>query len=131
MNSIVLSGRLVRDPEARNNACRFCLAVQRPFANKGEKITDFVNIVAFSHTATYVTNYCKKGTKVIVKGSLQNREYEAQDGSKRQITEIICDMVEIVSGEFAEPKPATKTVEPVEPTEPEEAPEPDFNPFDD
>lgn len=100
MNLVIQSGRLAADPETRITpsgltTCSFRLAVQRPFKNaNGERQVDFHNCVAWRNDAEFVGRYLKKGDFVEVKGTLQNRSYDAQDGSKRYVTEIICDHVE-------------------------------------
>lgn len=104
MNQCVFIGRLVADPEGRTTAsgianATFRIAVQRRFKNaNGEREADFITCVAWRGTADYVTKYLQKGDMVGVQGSMQNRSYEAQDGSKRYVTEIIVDNVESCGG---------------------------------
>lgn len=103
MNKAILIGNLANDPESRTTAsgvsvCQFRLAVQRRFANQqGVREADFFNIVAWRQTAELCARYLSKGRKVAVEGSIQNRSYDAQDGSRRYITEIIADNVEFLS----------------------------------
>ena len=103
MNKAVLIGNLANDPESRTTAsgvsvCQFRLAVQRRFANQqGVREADFFNIVAWRQTAELCARYLSKGRKVAVEGTIQNRSYDAQDGSKRYITEIVADQVEFLS----------------------------------
>ena len=103
MNKAILIGNLANDPESRTTAsgvsvCQFRLAVQRRFANQqGVREADFFNIVAWRQTAELCARYLSKGRKVAVEGSIQNRSYDAQDGSKRYITEIVADQVEFLS----------------------------------
>ena len=97
-------GNLCADPQARTtnsgkSQSNFRIAVPRKFANaQGVRETDFFNIVAFDKTADFVNSYMVKGRKVAVEGSIQNRSYEAKDGSKRYVTEIIAQSVEAVGG---------------------------------
>ena len=63
----------------------------------GERETDFINIVVWRGQAENCHKYLKKGSKCGVVGSLQTRSYDAQDGSKRYITEVIADEVEFLS----------------------------------
>lgn len=99
MNKAILIGNLANDPESRttNNGianCTFRLAVQRRFADKdGNRATDFLPIVCWRQTAEFATKYLGKGRKVAVEGSIQTRSYDAQDGSKRYVTEILADNV--------------------------------------
>jgi len=103
MNKVILVGNLTRDPEliTTNNGisvCRFGIACQRRFANQnGEREADFINIVAWRSTADFCYKYFKKGNKVALVGSLQSRSYDAQDGSKRTVTEVVVDEVEFAS----------------------------------
>lgn len=99
MNKVILIGNIANDPESRttNNGianCTFRLAVQRRFADKdGNRASDFLPIVCWRQTAEFAAKYLGKGRKVAVEGSIQTRSYDAQDGSKRYVTEIISDNV--------------------------------------
>ena len=102
MNKVILIGNLANDPEpfttqsgiSRSN---FRIAVQRRFANpQGVRETDFFTVIAWRQTADFCNRYLTKGRRVAVEGSVQNRSYDAQDGSKRYVTEIIADSVEAV-----------------------------------
>ena len=61
---------------------------------QGEREADFVNIVAWRGTAEFCGRYLQKGMKIAVSGALQTRSYQAQDGSKRYVTEVVADSVE-------------------------------------
>ena len=99
MNKVILIGRLTRDPEMRStgsgiNVTSFSVAVQRPFTDQsGERGVDFFNCTAWRKQAENIAKYCFKGSQVAVEGRLQNREYDAQDGSKRRVTEVQADSV--------------------------------------
>lgn len=117
MNKAILIGNLANDPETRTTQsgiaqCTFRLAVQRRFANQqGVREADFLTIVCWRQTAELCARYLSKGRKVAVEGSIQVRSYDAQDGSKRYVTEIIADNVEFLgsrdegqrSGDYAAP----------------------------
>ena len=104
MNKWVGIGNLVADPESRITQngiaqCTFRLAVQRRFANaQGQREADFLPVVCFRQTAEICAKYLAKGRKVAVEGSIQTRSYDAQDGTKRFVTEIIADNVEFIGG---------------------------------
>lgn len=104
MNKAILIGNLTRDPEVRTtgsgvSVCTFTIAVNRRFANQqGVREADFINIVAWRQTAELCGRYLAKGRKVAVVGSIQTRSYDAQDGSKRYVTEVVADEVEFISG---------------------------------
>jgi len=98
-----LIGNVTRDPDIHttqngNVKASFSLAVQRRFANQqGVREVDFLPIVAWKQTAELVKNYVTKGKKLAVCGVIQVRSYDAQDGTKHTITEIIADEIEFLS----------------------------------
>ena len=100
MNKAFLIGNLTRDPELRTlpsgvSVCTFTIAINRKFVNQqGVREADFLNIVAWRQLGETCARYLSKGRKVGVTGSIQTRSYDAQDGSKRYVTEIIADNVE-------------------------------------
>ena len=99
MNKVILIGRLSQDPEMRNTtsgvaSTTFSVAVSRNYTNQnGERDTDFFRCVAWRNQAENIAKYCQKGSQVAVEGRLQNRSYDAQDGTKRYVTEVIADNV--------------------------------------
>lgn len=99
MNKAIIIGRLTKDPEMRTtssgiNSTSFTVAVSRNYSNQnGERETDFINCVAWRKQAENIAKYCTKGTQVAVEGRIQTRSYDAQDGTKRYVTEIIADNV--------------------------------------
>ena len=108
MNKAILIGNLTKDPELSTtnsgiSVCRFTLAVSRRFiGSSGERETDFLNIIAWRSQAENCSKYLRKGSKCAVIGSIQTRSYDAQDGSKRYITEITADEVEFLSSKAGE-----------------------------
>ncbi len=98
-NRIILIGRLTRDPELRYvpsgaPVASFTLAVDRPFRDQqGNRETDFIDVVAWRKLAEQVSQYMSKGRMVAVEGRLQIRSYEAQDGQKRKVAEVVADGV--------------------------------------
>ena len=103
MNKVVLIGNLTRDPEMRTTTagvpvCSFAIAVNRRFKNSdGQQETDFFNISAWRQLGELCGRYLQKGRKVCVSGSIQMRNYEAQDGSKRIAVDIVADEVEFLN----------------------------------
>ena len=136
MNKVILVGNLTKDPELITtnsgiSVCRFTIAIGRRFpSSTGERETDFLNIVVWRNQAENCHKYLKKGSKCGVVGSIQNRSYEAQDGTKRYITEIVADEVEFLTSrnstdEMAQapaPKPAKPEVSQLEPIEDDSLP---------
>src|SRR5690554_6189301 len=99
MNSVVLIGRLARDPELRFTAsgkavATFSIAVNRPFSKTKE--ADFFNVVVWARTAENCANYLAKGRLVGVEGRLQSRSYETKTGEKRYVTEVVANQVEFL-----------------------------------
>ncbi|NLK08540.1 MAG: single-stranded DNA-binding protein [Firmicutes bacterium] len=99
LNRVILIGRLVADPELRYTqsgtaVTNFRLAVDRSFTNQsGERETDFIPIVVWDRQAETCANYLNKGRLVAVDGRMQVRSYDAQDGSRRWITEVVAQDV--------------------------------------
>ena len=116
MNKVILIGRLTKDPELTTtgsgiSVCRFALAVDRKFTNAdGEKEVDFLNIVAWRGLAENCNKYLRKGNKCGVVGSIQTRSYDAADGTKKYLTEIIAKEIEFLSSKTEnENKPQTES----------------------
>ena len=100
MNKVILSGNLARDPEVRYTqsgkaVATFAIAVSR-WKRPGENqpTADFFNVVAWDKKAEFCSKYLTKGSRILLEGRLQSRSYEAQDGSKRNIIEVIADEIE-------------------------------------
>jgi single-strand DNA-binding protein len=129
INRVVLVGRLTKDPELKFTSSNiavvtFTLAVGRSFTSQdGKEETDFLPIVAWRKTAENVGKYIHKGSLVGVDGRIQTRNYEAQDGTKRYITEIVADSVR-----FLDSKSKDESVK--QEVKQEVKKENKFNPFD-
>ena len=102
MNSVVLIGRLTRDPEVRYTAetqmavCRFSVAIDRPPRQNGEKQTDFPNVVVFGKQAENCERYLAKGRLVGIQGRLQTGSYTNKDGATVYTTDVVADRVEFL-----------------------------------
>jgi single-strand DNA-binding protein len=100
LNRVVLIGRLTKDPELRftpgngTAVTTFTLAVNRRFSQSGE--ADFIPIVVWGKQAESTANYMSKGKLVGVGGRIQTRNYEAKDGTRRYVTEVIADEVQFL-----------------------------------
>lgn len=100
INRVVLVGRLTRDPEMRTtttgkNVVEFSIAVNKKFKPQdGGPDADFFRIKAWGQTAEYVTNYLNKGRLVAIDGRIEQRKYQASDGTNREIFEIVADSVQ-------------------------------------
>lgn len=121
INNITLMGRITHTPELKKtpsgtSVLNFSMAVDRRFTSGKEKITDFLDCVAWSNQAEFIAKYFKKGDMIAVIGEVQTREYENRDGNKRKAVEIVISNVSFCGG-----KAETKAPEATEPaiTEPE------------
>lgn len=98
MNKVEILGRLTKEPEERytqNNTLvvTFTLAVNRRFAKENEQQADFINCVAWSKTAEFVSKYFKKGQQIALVGRIQTRNWEDDNGQKRYATEVVAEEV--------------------------------------
>ena len=78
--------------------CRFSLAVNRTYANAdGTRDADFFNVIAWRNQAETCGKFLKKGSKIAVIGSLQNRSYEDKEGVKRTVTDVVLSEFEFLT----------------------------------
>lgn len=100
MNKTVLIGRLTKDPELKFTpgkgmaVATFTIAVDRKFSK--EKEADFIPIVVWGKQAESTANYMSKGKLIGVSGRIQTRSYDAKDGTKRYVTEVVADEVQFL-----------------------------------
>lgn len=99
MNKVVLIGRLTTDPELKftqgngTAVTRLNLAVNRRFKKEGQPEADFIPIVVWGKQAESTANYMSKGKLLSVAGRIETRSYEAKDGTKKYVTEVVADEV--------------------------------------
>jgi single-strand DNA-binding protein len=101
MNKVILVGRLAQDPEVRYTqsgkaVASFTLAVNRFGGGQGQNNADFIPIVAWEKLAETCGNNLTKGQRVLVDGRLQIRSYEANDGQKRRVAEVVAQSIEFL-----------------------------------
>ena len=102
INSIVLVGRLTKDPELKytgNNiaVASFGLAVNRTFKDaNGERETDFINCVIWRQQAENLANWAKKGALIGITGRIQTRNYENQQGQRVYVTEVVAENFQLL-----------------------------------
>ena len=107
MNKAILIGRLAADPELRTTGngtavCKFTLAVTRRHADaQGNRQADFIPVIAWRQLAENCNKYLAKGKMAGIVGEIQTRSYDAQDGTKRYVTEIIANEVEFLTPKSA------------------------------
>ena len=99
LNRVILMGRITADLELKRTASgisvtSFTGAVERNYVKQGEqRQTDFINIVCWRQQAEFVSRYFKKGSSIIVCGSIQTRNWTDNNGQKRYVTEVVADEV--------------------------------------
>lgn len=102
MNSIILLGRLAKDPEVRYTnsgkvVTTFTLAVDSPFANQdGQREADFISCQIWGKSAETLGNSVTKGQRLLVEGRLQIRSYDGKDGNKHWVSEVVCNRFEYI-----------------------------------
>ncbi len=110
MNTVLLMGRLTRDPEVRYTQgaeqmaiANYTLAVDRRVKrdanNPNQQTADFIRCVAFGKSAEFAEKYLKKATKIVIKGRIQTGSYTNKDGQTVYTTDVIVE-----EQEFAESK---------------------------
>lgn len=124
LNNVTLMGRLVADPELRTtttgkSVANFTIAVDRSYS-KGNKETDFINIVCWEGTADFVSKYFGKGSMIALQGSIQTRNYEDKNGNKRTAFEVVAKEVSFCGGKNeTSPAPAQASAPTYQATEPD------------
>lgn len=101
-NKVTLMGRLTRDPEFKTlpsgtSVAEFSLAVNSP-TKKGDQWEDYANFfdcTAFGRTADVITDYCRKGQRLLVFGSLKQDRWE-NDGVNRSKVKIMIDGITLI-----------------------------------
>ena len=99
MNSVILIGRLTRDPELRftqsgKAVANLSIAVDREYSK--EKKTDFFRVIVWGKQAENVSNYMTKGRLVAVKGSLQTSNYQDKNNITHYVTDVVADRVQFL-----------------------------------
>ena len=102
INKAILVGRITRDPELRKtntglSTVSFTLACNRKFSNQENgQDADFINCVAWRHSADFMNNYVKKGSLLGIEGRIQTRNYKDQTDKTVYVTEVVCDSVQLL-----------------------------------
>jgi single-strand DNA-binding protein len=100
LNKVILMGHMTADPELKQttsgiSVCSFSIGVNRRYskADQGQQSVDFINIVAWRQQAEFVSRYFKKGSSIVICGSIQTRNWTDNNGQKRYVTEVVADEV--------------------------------------
>nr|DAI12666.1 MAG TPA: Single strand binding protein [Caudoviricetes sp.] len=102
MNKIILIGRMTKDIEIRytqnqKEVGSFDLAVDRNYRNaNGEHDTDFFKCIAWGNLAKTIQTYTSKGSQIAIEGRVENRTYQANDGTNRYVTEVVVEGVHLI-----------------------------------
>ena len=104
MNSVILIGRLAKDPELSYTAstqtacCRFTIAVDRPKRNGEDQGADFIRVTVWGRQAETSDRYLRKGRQVAVMGRIQTGSYKNRNGETVYTTDVVADRVEFLGG---------------------------------
>ena len=102
INKVVLIGRMVKDPELKfiqntgTATTTITLAIDKYNAKTKEREADFINVVVWGKQAENLAEYTVKGSQIAISGRIQTRSYEAKDGTKRYVTEVVANEVEFL-----------------------------------
>ena len=102
INKVVIIGRLTKDPElkytpgAGTAVTTVTLAVDRIYSKEGKKEADFIPVVIWGKSAESTAQYMKKGLLMGVSGRIQTRSYEAKEGGKRYVTEVVAEEIKFL-----------------------------------
>ena len=102
MNKVILIGRLTRDPDLKfipgsgTATCSITLAVDKYNTKTGQREADFVPVVLWGKQAESTANYMTKGSRIAISGRIQTRSYDAKDGTKRYVTEVVASEIKFL-----------------------------------
>lgn len=102
MNKVILIGRLTKDPELKYTpgsgtaVTTVTLAVDRQKTKDGKKEADFIPVVIWGKSAEATAQYMSKGKLIGIAGRIQTRSYEAKEGGKRYVTEVVAEEVQFL-----------------------------------
>ena len=102
MNKTIILGNLTKEPELMETSngtayCNFAVAVNGESNDaEGNRPTYFYPCIAWKQRAENLVKYCGKGSKVLVEGEMQSRNYEDKDGIKRTAWSLVANKIEFV-----------------------------------
>lgn len=107
MNKVFLIGNISTDIQLRYTqsnmaVATFNLAINRLKRGDGTQVADFINIVVWGKQAESINKYLNKGSKLAIDGRIQTRNYNAQDGAKRYVTEVVAENVQFLDSKKTE-----------------------------
>lgn len=109
MNSVVLIGRLTKDPElsytpSQTAICKFTLAVDRAKKLNEDNTADFIRITTWSADAENCNKYLRKGSQCAVNGRIQTGSYKDRNGNTVYTTDVVANRVEFLGSKAEKPK---------------------------
>lgn len=111
-NIVIMTGNLTKDLELESvsgtQLTRLTIAQNRYVGQDKEQVADYFNVTVWGKLAENCVQWLKKGSKVLVTGRLQTRSYDAKDGSKRYVTEIVASSVEFLDRAEKKEEPKEK-----------------------
>lgn len=101
MNKVMLVGRLTKEPELRYTSqgspvAGFTLAIDRRGKKDQKKQADFISVIVWGSMGENSSKYLHKGSQAAVFGRLQTRSYDANDGTKRYVVEVVAEEVKFL-----------------------------------
>ena len=108
-NKVILGGRLTADPELKQtqsgvHVVTGSIAVNRKYKDDGGQVqTDFFNFTAWRGTADFIAKFFKKGSSILIVGTIQNRSWTDQQGVKKYATDIVADEANFVDSKADSP----------------------------
>ena len=103
MNEVIMMGRLVSDPTVRQTTnalvANYRIAVDRRYKREGSPDADYFNCTTFGKRAEFVEKYLHKGSKILIRGEMQNDDYTNKEGQR-----VYRNVIIVQSQEFAESK---------------------------
>ena len=119
MNSVVLVGRLTKDPELKyipgsgTAVATSTMAIDRDYKKDGKVVTDFIPIEVMGKSAEFMANYCGKGRLVALQGRIQVENYQDQQGNKKTFTKVVARGVQALDSAKKDNNSAPAGFEPV------------------
>ncbi len=119
LNKVIIMGHLGRDPENRNSAVSFSVAVSEKWKDKSgeqQERTEWFNVVAFGKLGEICEKYLRKGSAVYIEGKFRTEKYVGKDGAEKTSTKVIADQMQMVGGKGERAEGESKPARP-EPTQ--------------
>ena len=129
-------GTFGKDPElvtlpSETVKCQFSLASDRKFRDKnGDKVTEWVNCVAWGKTATTIAEHFRKGSRILIEGELQSRKFTNKENVEVKYTEVCISEFEFVDKKSEQPEVTSKDLKDIDQNFNPDAEDPEAPPFD-